>query len=274
MIDYTKNEPTLLENSNFIHKLKSSLFVKFNQAREGIHVSDINLCARETVFRRLNPKQLTNRDLNVFTSGRAIHDAIQTLAEYYKEYTIEKEINFNPLENKWTKDIDGADLITIKAHIDIYDSVNNIPIEAKTVRKKNLGTYDKSTKKYSDEKAKPFNVEQLQMYMALTDSDIGYLVYQLLLNFDDTPISEDKTSPFVIFEVKMTNNERVAMLRDMVYKAVNLHKGIEEKNPALTSHIADDINKNWKCQYCKYFNLCYDMRVEAGEIKGIKKVAS
>lgn len=265
MIDYTKNEPTLLENSNLMHKLKTSLFVKFNQAREGIHVSDINLCARETVFRRLNPEQLTDRDLNVFTSGRAIHDAIQTLAEYYKEYTIEKEINFNPLENKWTKDIDGADLITIKAHIDIYDSVNNIPIEAKTVRKKSLGTYDKSTKRYSDDKPKPFNVEQLQMYMALTDSDIGYLVYQLLLNFDD--------NPFVIFEVKMSKNERVAMLRDMVYKGVNLHKGIEEKNPALTSHIADDINKNWKCNYCKYFDDCYDMRVKNNEVVGIKKVA-
>lgn len=265
MIDYTKNEPTLLENSNFMHKLKSSLFVKFNQAREGIHVSDINLCARETVFRRLNPEQLTDRDLNVFTSGRAIHDAIQIIASHYPEYEIEREINFNPSENEYTKDIIGIKDLIIKAHIDLFDTEKNIPIEAKTVRKKNLGTYDKSTKKYSDEKAKPFNVEQLQMYMALTDSDIGYLVYQLLLNFDD--------NPFTVFEVRMSKNERIAMLRDMVYKAVNLRKGIEEKNPAVTNHIADDINKNWKCDYCKYADQCYDMRAENKEIIGIKKVA-
>lgn len=237
------NKPILIKNSKIISELKSSLFVEFNKAREGIHVSDINLCLREVVFRRINPKALDDRDLNVFTSGRSIHDAIQNIAKYYPKYEVEKEINY-----------DKVDGITIKAHIDLYDKEENIPIEAKTVRKNRLGTYNKITKTWSEEEPKPFNVEQLQMYMALTDADIGYIIYQLLLDYDDFP--------FKIFEVRMSKEERDAMLSKMIEDAFHLQMNIDMRTPENTRHIASDKNKNWKCSYCKYLSECYDMRAK------------
>ena len=242
------NKPILVQNSQIMQELKSSLFVKFNQPRDdgGIHVSDINLCLRETVFRRIKPEPLEDRDVNVFTSGRAIHDAIQTIAQYFPKYEIEKEINYK---------VDG---ITIKAHIDLYDKINNIPIEAKTVRKARLGNYDRKTRKWGPEEPKSFNTEQLMMYMTLTNSDVGYIIYQLLLDFDNFP--------FKVFEVRMDKGERAEMLEKMVDDAYHLQMNLDQRTPENTRHIALNPEKNWKCTYCKYANQCYEMRAQKHEL--------
>ena len=49
------NKPILIKNSRVMSELKSSLYVEFNKERDGIHVSDINLCLREVVFRKIKP---------------------------------------------------------------------------------------------------------------------------------------------------------------------------------------------------------------------------
>jgi hypothetical protein len=239
-------KPVLLSNSRIMIELKSSLYTEYNKERDGIHVSMINLCLRESVFRAIDPKPITDRELGLFSAGRAIHEAIQQLAKFFPKYEIEKEINFA---------IDG---IILKAHIDLYDKERNIPIEAKTVRKNRLGTFDKRTKTWSPEEPKPFNTEQLQMYMALCDSDVGYIIYQLLLDYDNFP--------FRVFEVTMTKEERSNMLERMVSDAFHLQMNIDNKTPERTKHIALDKNKNFKCTYCKYLDPCYEMRVQNGEI--------
>jgi CRISPR/Cas system-associated exonuclease Cas4 (RecB family) len=235
------NKPILVNNSKIMSELKSALYVEYNKTRTGIHVSSLNLCMREVVFRAIDPKSVDDREIGNYTTGRGIHQAIQDLAAYFPKYEVEKEINY---------EIDG---ITIKAHIDLYDSTLNIPIEAKTVRKSRLGTYNKSTRTWSEEEAKPFNVEQLQMYMALMDSSVGYIIYQLLLDFDNFP--------FRIFEVHMTKEEREKMLERMTNDAFHLQMNLDNKTPENTRHIANDPNKNWKCNYCKSLNLCYEMRM-------------
>ncbi len=236
------NKPILVTNSPIMQELKNSLFVEYNKEREGVHVSDLNLCLRETVFRRIRPEPLTDRDINVFTSGRAIHEAIQQIAKYFPKYEVEKEINY---------DIGGGG-ISIKAHIDLYDKENNIPIEAKTVRKNRLGTYDRNTRKWGPEEPKSFNTEQLMMYMTLCDSDVGYIIYQLLLDYDNFP--------FKIFEVRMTKQEREQMLDRMTSDAFHLQMNIDNKTPENTKHIFGDKDKGWKCSYCKYVNECIGMR--------------
>ena len=222
--------------------LKSSLFIEYNKERTGVHVSDILLCMRETVFRRIRPEAVTDRELGYFTSGRAIHEAIQNLAKHFPKYEVEKEINY---------EIDGGP-ITIKAHIDLYDKENNIPIEAKTVRKQRLGTFNKVTRTWSQEEPKSFNVEQLKMYMSLTDSDTGYIIYQLLLEYDDFP--------FKIFEVRMSKEERAQTLQKMINDAYHLQINLDERTPQLTRHIFNDENKRWKCTYCRYNVECTQMR--------------
>jgi CRISPR/Cas system-associated exonuclease Cas4 (RecB family) len=225
------NKPTLIKNSKIMTELKSSLYTEYNKERDGIHVSDILLCQRETVFRRLNPLPITDRELGFFTVGRAIHEAVQQLAKYFPKYEVEKEINY---------EIDG---IVLKAHIDLYDKENNIPIEAKTVRNKKVSPTDEP---------KPFNVDQLKMYMSLVDADIGYIIYQLLLEYEDFP--------FKIFEVRMSKEERTKMLEDMVTDALNLQMNIDMKTPENSKHVFFDKDKNWKCQYCKFSQECTDMR--------------
>jgi CRISPR/Cas system-associated exonuclease Cas4 (RecB family) len=222
------NKPILIKNSLLMQELKNSLYTHFNQERDGIHVSDINLCLRETVFRRIKPEPITDREVGFFTVGRAIHDSIQTLAKSNPKYEIEKEINY---------EIDG---ITLKAHIDLYDKEKNIPIEAKTARSKEI------------EEPKPFQVEQLKMYMTLVDANIGYIIYQLLLDYNDFP--------FRVFEVKMSKEEREQMLQKMLDDAYHLQMNIDQRTPENTRHIFNDETKKWKCSYCKYSQECQQMR--------------
>jgi CRISPR/Cas system-associated exonuclease Cas4 (RecB family) len=229
------NKPILIKNSLIMQELKNSLFVYFNKERDGIHVSDINLCLRETVFRRIKPESIKDREVGLFTVGRAIHDSIQTLAKSNPKYEIEKEINYEI-------DDGGGNKITLKAHIDLYDKENNIPIEAKTVRSKEIG------------EPKSFQVEQLQMYMTLTNADVGYILYQLLLDYNHFP--------FKVFEVRMTKEERATMLDKIIDDVHHLKMNLDNRTPENTRHIALNQEKNWKCTYCKYLNECYDMRVK------------
>lgn len=231
------SKPIQVSNSVIMQDLKNALYAEYNQARDGIHVSDINLCLRETVFRRIDPQKLTDREVGLFTVGRAIHDAIQTLAKQNPNYEVEKEINL---------DIGG---LILRAHIDLFDKKRKIPIEAKTQRKKRLT-------ETGPEEPKPFNIEQLMMYMTLTDSDVGYIVYQMLLDYNNS---------FRVFEVRMTKQEREIMLQKMIDDAFHLQMNIDLKTPENTKHIALNPDKNWKCQYCHYMNKCYDMRVKNGE---------
>ena len=222
------NKPILINNSKIMSELKSSLYVHFNKERDGIHVSDINLCLRETVFRRLRPQAITDREIGFFTVGRSIHDSIQTLAKSNLKYEIEKEINYD------------AGGLTIKAHIDLYDKEKNIPIEAKSARNKDIV------------EPKSFHIEQLQMYMTLVGSDLGYIIYQLLLDYNDFP--------FRVFEVRMTKEERIKMLDKMVTDAFHLQMNIDLKTPENTRHVFNDETKNWKCQYCHFNQECTSMR--------------
>ena len=249
------NKPILIKNSSLMVDLKSSLFTEFNREREGIHISDILICKRETVFRKLKPQALTDRDLNNFTSGRSIHDCIQTIAKFHKKYQVEKEVVFEPAKNEYTKDIEGIPKdFKIMAHIDLFDTVNNIPIEAKTVRKARLGNYNKFTKTWSEEEPKSFNIDQLKYYMALTDASKGYIIYQLLMNFEDYP--------FKIFEITMSKGERIELLRKMVKDAIEVQKGIDSKDPSIVSHVVGNKELDWKCNYCAYLNECIEMRAK------------
>ncbi len=231
------NKPTLIKNSEILTDLKSALFIEYNKTREGIHVSDLNLCLRETVFRRIKPQEIKDKEISFFTVGRAIHDCLQNLAQYFPKYEVEKEINY------------GIDGITLKAHIDLYDKEKNIPIEAKTVR---------SNKVSPNGEPKSFNITQLKMYMTLVDANIGFIIYQLLLDYNDFP--------FKVFEVRMSKEERQAMLESMVSDAYHLQMNIDNRTPENTKHVANDQDLNWKCNYCRFSNECYEMRVQAKEI--------
>ena len=207
--------------------LYEALYEEYGQERDGVHVSDLIYCPRKTCFQKLEPLPITNIQLNFFTSGKAIHGALQSLLKKYPDrFEIEKEVWYN-------------DLV---AHIDIFDRETGVPIEAKSARIKNI------------EKPKPHNLKQLEAYMAMTDSDKGIILYQCLMHFED--------KPFVEFEHTMTRAQRQATLDGLRNDADLLKYGIEQKAPSVIRHIAYDADYNWLCRSCPYAKKCEVMRVE------------
>jgi len=228
-----------------LETLLESLTEEYSKPRPGIHVSDITLCPRESCFRILDPKPITNTQLNFFTSGKAIHEALQSLVKKYPErFEIEKEVKLG--------DIVG--------HIDLFDKQYHIPIEAKSARVKTM------------EEPKAHYIKQLEAYMALTGADKGIILVQCLLNYDE--------NPFVEFEHSMTENERHAVLKELRTDATILKIGLASQDPSVVRHIYYDDTLNWKCEnqrtgkkYCPYWEPCEKMRIEvtAEKFKGDKK---
>jgi hypothetical protein len=72
--------------------------------------------------------------------------------------------------------------------VDIYDRKRNIPLEFKTSRASDI------------KEPKSFHVQQLKYYMAMLDVPQGYMLYQLLLHFGETP--------FKAFKITMNVQER------------------------------------------------------------------
>lgn len=200
------------------------------RANDGkIHISTLNLCVREKVFQHLHPQPLRPIQLKWFSNGNAIHDKLQTLALMNPDYEREKEV------------IRG-DII---AHIDMYDNKRKFPIEAKSLAQSAL------------EVPKNFHIDQLKMYMALTDDDIGVLLYDPLLAYGDEPFAE--------WTITMTKQEREDKLKEIDEKAKKYSQAMEKQDPALAPHIAYDTEYNWHCDKCIYYNECMNMNAKARE---------
>ena len=66
---------------------------EYGKEREGIHVSDLLYCPRKTCYNKIDPRPINNKQLNFFTSGKAIHGALQSLVKKNPDrYEIEKEV--------------------------------------------------------------------------------------------------------------------------------------------------------------------------------------
>lgn len=137
------------DGSPYKDKLLKLLEEEYAQEREGTHVSDLILCIREQVFRKLEPKPIDERDLASYALGEGAHVALEKLAEKGSAIA-EKEITF-----------DG-----VIGTVDLFDGV---PIEIKTIRS-------------DDDSVRPYHVTQLKYYMAMMNSNVGILLYLMVNN--------------------------------------------------------------------------------------------
>jgi DNA-binding protein Fis len=216
------------EKTRILPNLYKALYQEYKETRTGIHVSDIVLCPRKRVFREIEPMPVTALELNFFTSGKAIHAAIQSLAARYPDrYALEYPLDYNG----------------ISGHVDIYDKQNNIPIEAKSMRKASIET------------AKPHQVKQLKAYMAITDAAKGLMLYQLLLHFKDQPFAE--------FVISMTADERQKERDWLNLEYHYLKLALMQKKPALARHVMYDADYNFQCRNCPYLAKCQDINIQA-----------
>lgn len=217
----------------YLEQLQVALKNKFDtEVRSGTHVSDIIMCIRKNALRRIEPVPTTMKELNFFTSGRAIGDAIQQLSKYSAgKFIIEHEV-----------EMDG-----IVAHIDLYDSEHNIPIECKSMRVKEIKPDGDGVVR-----PKPHHLEQIKNYMTMVDSDTGYLLYQFLMHFDETPFAE--------FEVHMTKEERELQKLRMKSNQIIFERAVASKDGMIADPVIEDKTLNWLCNSCPYVDRCRQER--------------
>jgi len=104
---------------DYIAIMRETLEEWYSRPRSGWHVTDLALCPRQRVFKAIDPLPLTDKELNMYSSGRAVHEAVQWLfMSNPGRYEKEKYVEYN--------DIEGS--------IDIFDKKRNTPIEFKTLR--------------------------------------------------------------------------------------------------------------------------------------------
>jgi CRISPR/Cas system-associated exonuclease Cas4 (RecB family) len=192
-----------------------------SKPRDGYHVSDVCLCPRLNVFRKIDRRPINAKTVSIYSAGKAIHEAIQWLFLSDKRtFEREKYVEF--------EDIQGS--------VDIYDRRRNIPLEFKTTRASDI------------KEPKSFHVDQLKYYMSMLGASNGYLIYQLLMHFGETP--------FKAFRITMNAQERKDQ-RDKLVKEVNsLKRAMEAGDPSLASSVYKDPSLNWLCKDCPYLMDC------------------
>lgn len=84
--------------------------------------------------------------------------------------------------------------------------------------------------------------------MSLLESAEGYMIYQLLMHFGNTP--------FKTFRILMNAQERKDQ-RDKLVKEVNsLKRAMEAADPSLARSVDKDPSLNWLCKDCPYLADC------------------
>ena len=107
------SEYTLTESRELQSLLIHNLMMEYSKYRPGIHMSDLVLCLRQSLGRKLYPSLPNRKQLGYFFDGARRHEALQEL--YGKENVAE-----------WKGEFEG-----VSYSIDIYD---DYPIEFKTTR--------------------------------------------------------------------------------------------------------------------------------------------
>jgi hypothetical protein len=193
------------DTDDYIAMMRETMEQWYSKPRDGWHVTDIALCPRQRIFKQIDPLHITDKELNMYSSGRAIHEAVQWLfMSNPRRFEKEKYVEYN--------DIQGS--------IDIFDKKKNTPIEFKSLRSSNI------------DKPKNFQEEQLRYYMAMQNSPIGYMVYQCLMHFG--------TSPWRIFKVTMTEQERKGQLEKLVRETRFLQDALKASDPSLARGVYSD----------------------------------
>src|SRR5574341_976909 len=241
--------------TSILPDLMAALDKLYNDKREGVHVSDLTLCPRKAVLRRFEPSKTTPTELNFFTLGKSLHQAAQDLTKvhgdrFVKEQEVWLDIYGNTVlagsaSTVWEYDSERArflkdhfvDINTCPvAHIDVYDTENNIPIEMKGIRKASI------------DQPKDFHVEQLKYYMAMVNAHKGIILYQLLMNFKDTPFKE--------FVITMDDKQLAEQRAKLLKESAGFVKALIDKDAKLARAVINDQDLNWQCDRCPFLERC------------------
>jgi hypothetical protein len=214
-----KSNPDLGEH--YVVRMLEAMEEWNSKPRDGYHVTDVCYCPRQKVFRQIDRVPVDAKTISIYSIGKAIHEAIQWLFLSDKRtFEREKYIEY--------EDIQGS--------VDIYDRRRNIPLEFKSTRASDI------------REPKSFHVEQLKYYISILDAGQGYLIYQLLMHFGQTP--------FKTFRILMNTQQRQAQRDKLVREINSLRRAMEAADPSLARSVDKDPSLNWLCKDCPYMTDC------------------
>jgi len=249
------NMPTLEPKPSTIPVLKGALREYYGKERTNIHVSDINSCMRQKIFRKEQPMELTDKELNNFSSGRGIDGCIQDL-------TYMRPKQFRAKTELWLSRETGeiihwfnAKADDVVATPDIYDIILDMPIELKSNKTETIWMDKFNT---MSEPPPASNVKQLLYYMAMTDKNYGRLLIQYM--------NQKKKSPWREIDYYRTKEELAAIRQEIAHRARLYKIARDAKDPSLALHVANDPDEKYLCKMCPYKSPCDEMRRKAGEI--------
>lgn len=159
------SEYQLTESGSLEAELLAKLQAKYSESRTAIHVSDLILCARQSLARRLDPRPPTPQELSYYVDGAARHHALQAL---YGDGIAEHEV-----------ELEG-----VSCHVDIYD---DRVIEYKSTR---------GTKAVGEHW-----LRQVIYYLLATKTREGTLIVQRI-NYKKAKAG--KQTPFEVYTVSVT----------------------------------------------------------------------
>lgn len=200
--------------------LQESLADKYTERqREGCHVSDLTLCKREAVFRRLDPKTLSLNTMMFFITGEAMHQALQTLVRWVgkKRAKIEKKIKYKGV-------IGTIDLL-----------LDNVVCEIKTVTSKNLDL-------------KPHYKNQIECYMAMIGLNKGKVMIVSLTNFNQR---------FKVHDIEMVEQQIIDKRKWIEQESKQFNEALKKKDWRIVDCVKDT-PMGWKCDYCAYKTPCFE----------------
>ncbi|MHB8603375.1 MAG: PD-(D/E)XK nuclease family protein [Nitrosotalea sp.] len=213
------------EDAQVEKRVLENLEQEYSSLRGGIHVSDLTLCIRQSVFRNLYPLPPSEKDIGYFLDGARRHETLQKLYQGN----------------------DPAHIITEKRgffegvsfSIDIY---NKIPIEFKTTR---------ANKAISEHW-----LRQLAYYMLASSSNIGILQVQRIV-----PRQAEKIFPAYLIEFT-DEEQRIFWLQDFKFRKEAFKNAVDKQDPSLAP--LDRGDENWLCKGCKYRSDCDELEIKAG----------
>lgn len=235
------NRPILAEALEELH-------INLLQKIVFVNVTDLVFCPRQSCFKRLQyiPE---NQKQDKFLMGRLVTIKLQQalLASYPGQYEIEKQVQYNCANFHST--LAQGFVVYLLGKIDAFSKQTG-PLEFKSIW---------SEKKITE--PRPYDVQQIKYYMAMSNSPTGVLGYYHL----DARFADDR---YVEFAIEMAEEELYSEHQKLVIDTLALSNAILAAKPELARHIAYNYQlANFKCKSCPYSGDCKDMRIAANGFK-------
>jgi hypothetical protein len=207
----------LREDTRIEVNIKKNLEAEYAKQRERVHASDLTLCLRQSLFRKISPIAPTQKAIGYFVDGSRRHETLQKLNG---SGVAEKEVEFEG----------------VKCTIDILD--NGVPIEFKTTRAKNA--------------ISEHWIRQLIFYMLAVNSPFGILQIQRIMPSKGKQTEEENLFPAYLIELNL--EQRTSWLADFRQRKDKFLSGLISSDPARVPVYRGE--GDWLCTECQYKNQC------------------